>query len=65
MINGTFYGPKWANELSVEQIAALRSGNSIWIGGKCWKVCPGCMQMVCMNKALIGSIHLCARNPQL
>lgn len=41
-------------------LAALRPGEAVAIGGKIFARCAGCDQVVRVDKPLFGSLHLCA-----
>jgi hypothetical protein len=54
------YGPQWVGSLPVPMLLELQMGRSLVIGGKVYRVCPGCKSVVQLNKPFLGSVHLCS-----
>lgn len=42
------------------QLINLKPGQVVAVGGKLYGRCAGCGEIVCINKWLLGSLHLCA-----
>ena len=41
------------------EIKELRNGKVIDVGGKRFRLCAGCQQIIQINKTFFGSTHLC------
>jgi hypothetical protein len=52
--------PAWYYALPTAQREAFERGEPIWVGDKCYQVCPDCGSGVRLNKPVFGSMHLCA-----
>ena len=46
--------------MDIEEVLNQRGVRWTRIGDKVYAECAKCHQMVCLNKFLFGSIHLCA-----
>lgn len=42
-----------------EEIESLRRGEMVEVEGKMYAVCAKCRRIVCLNKWLLGSTHVC------
>jgi hypothetical protein len=42
------------------EIEAFKRGEIVDRGGKRYRVCGGCQKVICLNKRLLGSVHICA-----
>jgi len=43
-----------------DELNSMMRGDAITIGNKRYMFCPSCLRPVKVNKAIIGSAHLCA-----
>lgn len=42
------------------QLLDLRPGKVVAVGHKLYSRCVGCGEVICINKWIFGSLHLCA-----
>jgi hypothetical protein len=53
-------GPEWMiRSLSPEQVGRLRRGEILLLGAKAFRLCANCLQVIRINKPVVGSFHLC------
>ena len=45
-----------------EELETLRNGGIVDIGGKRYRMCVDCRQIVQLNKKLFGDLHLCTED---
>jgi hypothetical protein len=53
------YAEPWFWTLPSEMRDKVFYGESLVLGNKIYRVCDDCHQLICVNKCLIGSVHVC------
>lgn len=51
--------PEWVFLLPTEIRRQLLRGETIVVGSRMYRVCRDCMNVVWLNKPIVGSTHLC------
>ena len=54
-----FYADEWVHHLPLDMKQALARGETLVVGSKVLRVCPQCLTVIQLNKAIFGSMHFC------